>query len=142
MTSTIMSMPIARVEAALRASLWAGRVLPPAEDRQRLLRALTAADTGCWIWPGRVRKGRGRAAVTLAGRRVEVDIHRAIFALTVGPIPVGQLVTQTCGNRRCARPDHLEVITPRELFERGVAAGRVRPLRGWSDGHGRRRAAA
>lgn len=139
---TITSMPAARAEAALRCSLWAGRLLPPAHEHERLLRALVPQHDGCLVWPGRVRKGRGRASVALAGRRVEVDVHRALYALVKGRIPVGHLVSQQCGNRRCARPEHLELLSPRQLWERGVAAGRIRPLRGWVDGHGPRRVAA
>lgn len=141
MTSTNMSLPVARTEAALRAELWAGRLVPPAHEQERLLRALVANGDGCWLWPGRARKGRGRASIAVAGRRVDVDVHRAVFVLMVGPIAPGHLVSQICGEPRCARPEHLYLITPRQLFERGVAAGRIRPLCGWVDGHGPRRAA-
>lgn len=142
MTSTIMSMPVARADAALRRAFWAGRLLPPAEERERLVRALVVQRDGCWMWPGRTRKGRGRTSITVAGRRVELDVHRAVFALVVGPIPPGHVVCQTCSNGRCARPDHFELVTRRAVWERGVAAGRIRPLMGWLDGHGSRRAAA
>lgn len=141
MQRMITNMPLARAEAALRSAFWAGRVLPAADDRDRVLQALVARPDGCCLWPGRVRKGRGRTSLTLAGKRVELDAHRAVFVLVIGPIPVDHVVTQMCGNHRCARPEHLELISPRQLWARGVAAGRVRPLRGWQDGHGRRRAA-
>lgn len=141
MARTITNMPMARSEAFLRAALWAGRLLPPAEEQQRLAGLLAPQPNGCLLWPGRTRKGRGRASITVNGRRVEVDVHRAVYVLVVGPIPVGCLVSQRCGNGRCARAEHMELITPRQLFARGVAAGSIRPLRGWADGHGPRRAA-
>lgn len=141
MTSTITNMPLVRTEAALRGALWAGRAHPHPGEQERLVRALVARPDGCWVWPGRTRKGRGRTSITLSGRRVEVDLHRVIFALMIGPIGPGYVVTQRCGDCLCARPDHLEAITPRTVWERGVAAGRIRPLRGWGAGHGPRRAA-
>lgn len=135
------ALPAGSDEPALRRALWAGRVQPHPGECDRLMRALIAQHDGCLIWPGRTRKGRGRVSITVAGRRVEVDVHRAVFALVVGPIPAEKLVSQRCGNGQCARPDHMELVTPRTVWERGVAAGRIRPLRGWVDGHGPRRAA-
>ena len=100
-------------EAALRRALWAGQARPLDSEREGLLRALRPHHDGCWTWPGRVRKGRGRASISVAGRRIEIDVHRALYALLVGPIPPGHMVSQRCGRTRCARPEHLEVISAR-----------------------------
>jgi len=36
--------------------------------------------------------------------------HRASYQLFVGPIPAHSQVRQTCGNRLCINPDHLELL--------------------------------
>ena len=128
--------PVADTEAALRRALWQGRIQAQEGERERLLALLVPHENGCWVWPGRVRKGFGRVSITVAGRRVEVDVHRAVYVLAVATIPPGYRISQTCRNRRCARPDHYELLSAKQLFDRGVAAGRIRPLRGWLDGHG------
>lgn len=54
--------------------------------------------------------------------------------LMVGSIPVGRVVSQRWGKPRCANPDRLDVIAPRQLFERGVAEGAsARYAAGWPD---------
>ena len=60
----------------------------------------------CWLWRGKCgSKHYGRLTVD----HREVRVHRFAYELHHGPIPVGQHVTQTCGNWRCVRPDHLAV---------------------------------
>ena len=58
----------------------------------------------CWLWRGKCgTKHFGRITID----RREIRVHRFAYELFHGPIPVGQHVTQTCGNWRCVQPDHL-----------------------------------
>ena len=36
----------------------------------------------------------------------------ASYEAFVGPVPAGMLVRQTCSNRLCINPDHLEIFDP------------------------------
>ena len=37
--------------------------------------------------------------------------HRVAWELCNGPIPEGLQIDHLCRNRRCVRPDHLELVT-------------------------------
>jgi len=43
------------------------------------------------------------------GRAME-SAHRASYMTFVGPIPDGAFVRQSCSNRLCINPEHLEVL--------------------------------
>lgn len=59
----------------------------------------------CWVWSGSVdRSGYGK--IIVGGRLYPA--HRVAYEVLVGVIPVNWTVSQTCDNRRCVRPDHLE----------------------------------
>ena len=80
-------------------------------NRERLLRsALQDPDSGCWLWRGQIsNSGYGRIMMSgPEGRRME-SAHRASYLTFVGPIPEGGLVHQTCGNRLCVNPEHLQL---------------------------------
>jgi hypothetical protein len=81
---------------------------------QRLLNSIhTNADSGCWEWIGQIsNSGYGRTAVRAAdgGTRLE-SAHRVSYEVFVGSVPEGMRVRQTCQNRLCINPEHLE-LTP------------------------------
>ena len=80
-------------------------------NRERLLRAvLQDPDSGCWLWRGQIsNSGYGRIMLSgPEGPRME-SAHRASYRAFVGPIPEGGLIRQTCGNRLCVNPEHLEL---------------------------------
>ena len=83
-----------------------------AGNRERLLAHVTMyPDSGCWIWRGQVsNSGYGRILLKCAdGTRME-SAHRASYAAFVGPLPEGTQIRQTCQNRLCINPDHLEIV--------------------------------
>jgi len=83
--------------------------------RERLLASVSKnADTGCWEWSGQVsNSGYGRTMLRAAdGSTCMESAHRASYALFIGPIPPDRQVRQTCANRLCINPDHLELLNP------------------------------
>lgn len=72
-------------------------------------------EDGCWIWRGTMtRQGYGQFSVDEGGRRWRHYLaHRVAWLLEHRELPRGARVTQTCGERRCVRPDHLRLSTRR-----------------------------
>lgn len=64
---------------------------------------------GCWWWTGAVDPN-GYPAFFAEGKKQ--GAHRVAFRLWNGDIPKGLCVDHACHNRRCVRPDHLQLATP------------------------------
>lgn len=81
-------------------------------NRQRLLgSAAIDPASGCWLWRGQIsNSGYGRTMFSGADGRGMESAHRASYLTFVGPIPDGTFVRQSCGNRLCINPEHLEVL--------------------------------
>lgn len=73
----------------------------------------------CWGWTGAVQS-RGYGSVGHNGR--VVSTHRLAYELLVGPIPDDMTIDHLCRNKRCANPQHLEVVTRRENTLRAQSA--------------------
>ena len=69
-------------------------------------------DTGCWIWKGQIsNSGYGRIMEVQDNRRTKmVSAQTASYHAFIGAVPDGHLVKQSCGNRLCINPDHLEIL--------------------------------
>lgn len=83
-------------------------------NRQRLLAsACKDPATDCWLWQGQIsNSGYGRITLkTGTGNRIE-SAQRASYLLLIAPLQDTELVRQTCGNRLCINPDHLETFRP------------------------------
>lgn len=71
--------------------------------------ARTRKSGECLEWTGSIdTRGYGNIRVERRNKRV----HRLVYELAVGPIPVGDghhgvVVMHTCDNRLCCNPDHL-----------------------------------
>lgn len=88
----------------------------------------------CWPWTaGRTAAGYGQLGDSDGTKRYA---HRAVYELTLGPIPDGAQLDHTCHNadpacaggstclhRRCVNPAHLEVVTQQENIARGRGHG-------------------
>jgi hypothetical protein len=77
--------------------------------------------TGCWVWPGYVSNGYGRARCD--GKVGQV--HRIVYERLVEPIPPGLCLDHLCRNRLCCNPDHLEPVTLGENVLRGEGRSAV-----------------
>jgi hypothetical protein len=81
------------------------RALTP---KQRIHRFWQRVDTsagadGCWPY---TTKQRGKIYVCWENRQHDLA-HRIAYHLSIGDIPDGLKVLQTCGNRQCVNPQHL-----------------------------------
>jgi hypothetical protein len=84
-------------------------------EKQAILRRLswTINDNGCWI-PNREPIATGFVRLTVNGKKKRV--HHLSYEMFKGPLEENQRVIQTCGDRRCMNPEHLEagaVCSPR-----------------------------
>jgi len=72
--------------------------------------------TGCWLWRASLsNKGYGRFRL---GKKV-ITASRAAYLLFRGPIAEGLEPDHLCRVRRCANPDHLELVTHQVNTQRG-----------------------
>jgi len=74
--------------------------------------------TACWEWKG-TRTKDGYPTITYKGKTVLV--HRKMYELRWGPIPVDHEVDHTCHNRCCICPLHLEAVTAQVNCARRLA---------------------
>lgn len=89
------------------------------EDLWRVLNNLDVGD--CWEWKKSTVCGYGQ--FHLNGKSLRV--HRIVYEALVGPIPEGMVLDHLCRNRKCANPDHLEVVTHGENIRRGQTGKRL-----------------
>jgi len=96
-----------------RAAQWARN--PKAE----LLARANLSVSGCWEWQA-ATQNQGYGDLGFGGKRWLA--HRLSYTLLVAPIPDGLTIDHLCRNRRCIRPDHLEVVPMKENILRGTSA--------------------
>ena len=73
--------------------------------------------SGCWEWTG-YAYANGYGSITHNGRQVLV--HRWAYEHFTGPLVNGMQIDHLCRNRKCANPEHLEQVTPRENTRRAM----------------------
>lgn len=76
-------------------------------------------DTGCWEWQRALAVGYGYLRVF----GVVVPAHRFSYERTYGAIPADHELHHRCENRKCVRPDHLEMVTRAEHRQRHSTHG-------------------
>ena len=82
------------------------------EQKQLFEKTSPQGDSDCWIWQGQVsNSGYGRLQQIQEDRTVKmVSAQTASYQAFNGAVPAGYLVKQSCGNRLCINPEHLELI--------------------------------
>lgn len=101
-------------------------------DRERFFAGIEVAPNDCWLWTGGL-DGNGYGQFTADGRTMRV--HRWAYEVLAGrDVPDGMHVDHRCHNadpicpsgacphKRCANPDHLEVVT----FPENIRRSRLR----------------
>lgn len=78
--------------------------------------------TGCWEWTGYTPPS-GYASSSFNYKKMY--IHRVVLELSGVEIPDGMQVDHVCRNRKCCRPNHLDVVTGAENLRRGNGASAV-----------------
>ena len=81
----------------------------------------TSHPGGCWVWTGSCNRG-GYGQMKF--NRKQRVVHRVSFELAYGFLPADMFVCHHCDNKRCIRPDHLFLGTPRDNVMDSVAKGR------------------
>ena len=77
-------------------------------DLSRWFEADGGYETPCWLWAGSLtRKGYGRAQVN----GEHTGAHRAMYEAANGALPRNAQLDHLCRNRRCVRPEHMDVVT-------------------------------
>lgn len=77
--------------------------------KAKLLAKTDIQESGCWIWTGKNAESHGQTYGQLRlSRTCAVLAHRISFHAFKGPIPKGQYIAHTCGNKGCINPDHLK----------------------------------
>lgn len=84
----------------------------------KIAKYLVNGITGCWEWLRYVDKaGYGHCAY----KGKSMGAHRAYYQMHKGEIPAGLQIDHLCRNRKCVNPKHLEAVTKRENFLRGIS---------------------
>jgi len=78
-------------------------------------------ENGCWDWVGCKKDGYGWRTTFGTRDRRQVRAHRWFYEEKYGDIPNDKECHHVCANRACVNPDHLEILTHREHFDRDPA---------------------
>lgn len=79
----------------------------------------------CWLWTGGLTPS-GYGSIGIDHHHTQ-GAHRLSWTLNVGPIPDRHQVQHLCNVRRCVRPSHLEIGTPRQNTAYMFKCGRQAP---------------
>lgn len=88
--------------------------------------------SGCRLWLGNVSSGRGGPYGTMSFRGRTWRVHRVVYVLAHGAIPVGTEIDHVrargCSSTLCCNIGHLEAVTHANNIRRGRAAETRRAL--------------
>ena len=79
----------------------------------------------CWHWSGCTQRGYG--AFRLHGKTLKA--HRVAYLMSIGSLPGNKVISHTCADRLCVRPEHLEAVTPTENMQNPITRRRLSEAR-------------
>lgn len=79
-------------------------------------------NSGCWLWLGACSRGYGY----FSSKGKNILAHRFSYEEFVGQIPEGLQLDHLCRVRCCVNPAHLEAVTSKENFHRGISSSVTR----------------
>ena len=101
------------------------------DPMQRFFSKVNLVDS-CWAWTDHLAYGYGVFSI----RGTVWKAHRFSYLIFNGPLASNLELDHLCRNRACVNPDHLEQVTRRVNFERGIhpATTRIKKTH-CSEGH-------
>jgi len=86
----------------------------PTPLQRRIYQSIALDDaTGCWVWKRQIaNSGYGKLMIGGPDGTRVLSAHRASYSAFVGPLGDDAGVAQSCGNRLCVNPEHLELTVP------------------------------
>lgn len=91
----------------------------PVPIMKRFWKKIKVVDSGCWEWQG-ADNGYGYG-VFHDGPSMVYSHRFSFMTLNNTSIPEGLQIDHLCRNRKCANPDHLEVVTRMVNYQRGIS---------------------
>jgi hypothetical protein len=75
------------------------------------------SDSDCWLWTGQVsNSGHGRIKIKDESELIKMQSAEHVsYMAFIGEIPAGHFARQTCNNRLCVNPKHLELCSETQL---------------------------
>lgn len=90
----------------------------PEDHRERFMSYIKKTPT-CWLWQ-RTLSPHGYGNYSYAKYKT-ATAQRASYIYFKGPIPEGLHIDHLCRVHNCVNPDHLEAVTPKENWRRGMS---------------------
>lgn len=80
-------------------------------ERKLLMNARGQSDANCLSWDGQMLNASyGRVMLRTDDGNKILSTLRAACQLFIGPLGKEEIITQSCRNRLCINPDHLETV--------------------------------
>ncbi len=76
---------------------------------------LSYNDISCWLWKGTFNTNQ---YVMVSHNGTQTSLHRLVYTLEHGVIPIKGVIYHLCGNKGCCNPAHLELVTHSENIRR------------------------
>ena len=91
--------------------------------KARLEASVKEGENGCRIWQKKTcLDKKGYAHIWVDGKSKR--IHQAVYEFFVGPVPEGQYLTRTCGQKLCGNINHIKPKTRSEITNESIKKGR------------------